>query len=490
MAVELPQPLLMDQKASHQYWEKLGEQMTYQYKGRPVQFGHPLRVPVSLASEMHQAGTETLEVIKEHIAGRGGITEYMRGREANFGPQRLNDARINERLEERLARGFELPLIYDIILTDQNGEPRPKVVEFQSGIAYSAEHLVLLAAAGYGDEDSRIWYGPENPLAVMRRTKSDLAGGGNITVMDTDPFVGVDQVGMAKILGEPDSLPISTLDVERDSRGYYHFGYAVDEKTGGPIRNEEGTGYVRTDEKVRIEHAISRMTQLDMDALFEMVKGDTEKLEVIRQFLLDSDRVNWVWHPNWQYIISKDTLPIARAGLLERNSKYAEHYVPVYQSGEIAGEGVYVKKPTNAVSGMGQSEVVVPQGQILQVEEGYVYQQRFTPYPVPVRLPTHLRNSFVVPPNASEELKSRFHREQDETPGTLEVRYMPPPYSTIGLSGWFLARLAPRWNSRDDASIMTQTNLGKITDAMYEVGTVNEHTYKEYPFGWCPVVVY
>ena len=490
MAIELPRVITLNHKESAQYWGNLDPNMRYQYGGRPNQFGHPVSIPVSLAHEIHGAASATLKVVKEKINSKNGLTSFMDGRSPVFGPHHLNDELINRQLESRLEKGFELPIIYDVILTDLRGLPTLRVVELQSGIAYTAEHLGLLKAAGFDAEDPRVWYGPENPLSVMNRTKQEIAFGGNITVMDTNPFGGTfaEQVGMSKILGEQDSLPISVLDVDRDAKGYFHYKYAVDPLTFGPVKNESGEGYKKTDEKVRIEHVMARMTQPDLDRLFSLVSGDIEKEELIKKFLMDNS-VNWVWHPNWQYIISKDTLPLVRKSLIAEGSKFADHYVPVFEAGELVEPGTYIKKPTNAVSGMGQSEIVVSDSEKILVEDEYVYQQKFIPYPLKIEGPTHITDSFIVPDNADGLLKEQFGKGRCATPGTLELRYMPTPYGKESLSGWFLARLAPRWNTSTDAQSYTQTNLGKIMDAMYATGEVNEKNFQEYPFGWCPVIV-
>jgi hypothetical protein len=469
------------------YWSNLRENgLILEYQEHLLQYGHPFLLEKSLAHEIVSAATAISELVKDEIAKAGGLTPWLENHPLTFGAAILNNPLINKQLEERLNMGFQMPIAYDGILVSERGKPGFKVIEVQSAIGYGPWIEAILKSAGYNPESETTYYGQENPLTVLKRFKEELTGGEEVTVMDLDPFgaTQVDQIGIARAMGNPNSLPISSLDVCYDSRaGYYYYRYAVDPTTGKPKRDAETGQFLKTGEKVRITHVLSRMLQSDLDRLDMMLQGDPAHRNLLLKFL-DDPSIHWVWHPGWQYIIDKSTLPLLRKILEQRGSRFSEQFVPVYGPGEIVAKGTYVRKPANAESGKGQAVITVNDGEVLTAEEGMIYQGFIKPYPMRVILPTQLAEKFY--PERRRRLCQRFGLEPTIAWSNVEIRFTSPPYCRNELKGRFLARLAPRYRQRDSVEY-AQTNVGKIQEALYNIIDPKDHEL--YPFGFCPVII-
>lgn len=510
--IDIPVVRTLPQAEAVAYWKELQERnLRYNYGGkRPdgepqeMHYGAPVEISERTAAEIAGAAEASWEIVREGIREKGGLTEWIQGHAPHVGGVPLNNREINAQMERAIAAGYRPPMIYDVIFAIEGGVPIPKVVEIQTGIGYSGMHIAQLEAAGFNSDDPNVYAGKKNPKQVFAELKEEIAGGKDIIVMDTDPLHGgsvVDQVGMAKILGNERSMPASPLDIQEgeDENGTYWFYYqpAVDPETGFPAEYEHGT-IIRTDEEIRIEAVLARMIQGDLDELDKRLADNPAQRDRVIRFLNDP-KITWIQHPTWQYIIDKSTLSYIRQRLTAAGSPYADQFVPVYNAGETVTNTQpggrkehYVRKPTDGVSGGGQSEVVLQPGEIVIVEPGQVMQKKFVPYPVPVVLPDGLENAYPIPADVPPHLSEHFGWNTGEiTPGTQELRFMTPPLckDDDGFSGWFLGRLAPRWNNPAVDRTPTKTNQGKIQDAMWRSDKLNGENWMQMPFGWNPVVV-
>jgi len=490
MPKELPVVIQLDRAQSIQYHRSLNNAMKRtDYAGHEHKYGHPVALHKDDARELKEAAEAIHDIVVRGIEKSGGITEWMTNRAPVIGSYPLNNFRINGQLEDRLNQGFHMPVVYDVILSLFNGKPIWRTVEVQSGVGYSTEHIELLSAAGFEPSDTICYEGSSNPLNVLSELKNSLSGGDEIVVIDIDPLEEnlPDEVGMAKILGSHESLPISIFDVEEDRQGYYAHPYVSDQKSGMPIKDESGLYIKDSSKKLRLEHVLSRMVQSSLNEVFARLPN-LPNGKTLQKFLDDSN-LDWIWHPTWQYIIDKSTMPLIWKVLAEEGSPYSHHFVPVFSAREYVTPGTYVKKPTTGESGVGQSIVRVGNYDNVMVEDGYTYQQQFIPYPLKVSLPDHLAGTFRIPRDIPLHLTTSLRWSDKTVPGTLEVRFMPPPYCRNELSGWFMSRFAPRWLNPSISREFTKTNQAKITSAIWQSPIVTNENHYEYPFGWCPVII-
>jgi hypothetical protein len=467
------------------YWEYIRQNgLLLEYQGHPIQYGHPFVLERSQAEEIAKAAGVAEAIVREEIGRRGGVSAWLADYPTTFGDVLLNTPKINTQLESRLEKGYRLPLAYDGIFVSDHGQPAFRVVEVQSAIGYEPWIEELLKAAGHNSTDQEAWY--DISLNAFKRMKRELAGGEDITVMDTDPFgpTQVDQIGIARAMGEADSLPISPLDIHyTPSVGYYYYRYETNPQTGRPVQETETGQYRKTEERVPIKHVLSRMLQSNLDSLDTLLKDNPAQRKLVLQFLTDPS-IDWIWHPSWQYIIDKATLTLLKDAFEQRNSPLRKHFLPIYGEGERVPPGTYVRKPTNAEGGAEQAIMMVRAGEEVIAEEDTVYQELFRPYPMRVCLPITLAEKFH--PERRLHLLKRLHLEPTIVWATVEVRFCAPPYCRDELQGRFLARVAPRHEGRGNLTY-AKTNVGKIQAALYNCIDPKEHEL--YPFGFAPVIV-
>lgn len=478
----IPRVINLTEAKLQSYWDNLvSPSLRLNLGEHEFKYGHPIVISPEDAHMFVLGASHLWETTRAAIEESGGVTSWLEGHEPRIGRYPLNNEKINVQLEERLKAGFLPPIAYDMILAVEEGRPQWKVVEAQSLIAYSVWHRSYLSAAGFDPDSPLAWYGKENPYNFLIEIKSIFAGGEDVTVIDANPFGGSihDQVGLAKILGGQDSHPVLVSDVEKDHGGYFYYKYAMNQSTGYPLMKEGKP--IKTDEKVRIRHVLSRLTQLDLDSLDEEDHA-----------FLNDPGINWIWHPSWQHIVDKHTLARAYHDYRTAHDEYLRYYVPIYSEGQTAPPDWYVQKPVGSVRGEGQTIVHVSNGG-RRVPERHVMQKLFTTYPVPVELPQSLKDAFPIPLSIPDNLRGNLSRDfgwfGNTRPGILEVSFMAPPYGQDSHSGYFMARLAPRWSDPLKGRAVTKTNIAPLQEAVWRSTAVDETNVRRLPFGWCPVVI-
>ncbi len=485
---ELPSIHTLSSTDAQRYWDKLHPIKVVSHE-RPLQYGHPVEIPPKLAGTIGRSANLMEEIAIDSIMQQGATT-WLGNNAASFAGDSLNIQEINHQLEGRLLQGYRLPISYDGMITVFRGRPHYTVVEAQSLVAHGPWIRSMLQAADKDPDDPSSWQGKENPTLVVQQMKDNFAKGEVITVLDTTPLSGPfihEQVGLAKALGTSGSVPISALDIQFNPEiGYFHYGYAVDTR-GYPIPN--GNGFLRTSDRIPIRHVLSRMTQPDLDHLYNLVRGNPQQSELILKFLRD-EKINWIWHPAWQSLIDKSRLPYICKKLEERQENVTRNqFVPIFVAGETPPLGTYVRKPVSSVQGEGVTIVQV-NGVPQQVEEGTVYQKYFYPYPFSIPLDAEIARQFPVTPHAPRNVASGFQEHfgwgQTTTPASLELCYMVPPWCKGELTGYFIGRVAPRYTGPDSRNI-TQTNLSKAQAAMYEY--IRDQDHWKTPFGFSPVTL-
>jgi hypothetical protein len=481
------------------YWKNLIDNnlVTRQTDSEPwPQLGHPVELPTAFVEQLQQGAEATHQIIMDKIAEAGGITEWMEHNPITFDGLVLNISAVNKQLEVRLEQGYGVSLIFDSLVGRENGDVVPKVLEISTAMGYETAIAARLQAAGHDTNSPHTFFGSEPPINIYEGLSQEFANGEPITVLDTEPFdaTKLDKIGMQKMMGTPDSLPISPADIlGKDNNGYYFHPYKIDpEKPYDVLRDEDGTPVKDTTRIQHIKHVFARMAQFDLDELYENVKDDPEKVSLIGEFLTDSS-VNWIWHPTWQHLGDKAMLPQIRQELLARENPLSNQFVPVFGAGEVVTEhGVYFDKPTSAQHGADQLIRHIDEDEEIVVEEGRVLQGEIKTQPILTQLPgefaVHLRHSTqstlkerdMVDPGAERAVTS-----------TLEVRLLVPPYWKMnqGMVGRYMTRLAPRRSSPSTVE-KTTTNVGAINEAVathLDPDNINKQIY--YPYGNAPAVV-
>jgi hypothetical protein len=486
----LPHILSFTHQEATDYHRRL-RPIDFSYHDLPFLYGYPTEITATMAKYLVDSASTVYESIKQAIRERGGLTDWLADHAPRLGDEVLNYHKINEQLEKRIFEEELLfPMIYDGLLVLEHGRVSFKVTEIQSCIGYGPAHRCLLQAAGWNPDGEGAWLGPENPQQVLYNSRQKLAKGKEITVLDTDPYHGsgqIDQLLMAQTLAGPHSLPLAARDIRFDSEmGYYHFRYAIDTQTGKPLLDTLTGTLLKTEERVPITAVLARMIQPDLDELEVELATDPVQRLVIQRFFRDESLI-WLQHPAWQYIIDKSTLPYIRKILQERKSPLAADFVPVYGPGEYVPPGKYMRKPTREAGGTGQDIRRVRPGERVQVEDEYIYQQFFVPYPLPVQLPEELSKKFPVPTDIPDTLGEDMlfaGWRQDITATSLELRAMSLPWGQGEHSMYFMSRLAPRYADASKRTF-TQTNILKMSQVLRETIDVGE--WWRLPFGWCPV---
>ncbi len=493
------------------YWDKLLQKNLVPDAGEHLlQMGHPVELPSTLSEQIVAGAKATHDIILAKIKEQGGVTEWLKDAPVMFGPHVINDPEVNKQLDSRIDKGFGLPLEFDTLLSRKDGELHTPILEIHTAISYETVLADRLEAAGYDTTASNTRFGETSPADIYASFPELFAGGEPIVVMDTFPFDSTrpDKVGMQRLMGNPDSLPISPLDIiGKDENGYYYHPYIEDpEKPLDAKRDEQGKPIKDTSKTEYVKHAFARMAQYDLDVLWDTINANPDKEaaqeqgDLIAQFLRDSS-VNWVWHPSWQHLGDKKMMPDVRKKMIEDANPLADQYVPVYGAGETVVEsGKYIKKPTSAQHGVDQSRETVQQNDVVTVEEGYVYQGLITPLPVVSYVEGYLAEEMR---RADQTTLRSIDRVAGNNlrpiTGQLEIRALIPPYwrtdteDTAGeIAGRYMTRFAPRWDRPEKELKLTQTNALGITTALHRHldSTQDNENHVFYPYGMAPVVVY
>ena len=491
-------PALSPTEANNYWGTILKKGLTAPYGKYPAQIGHPVKLSSSFVREINDGAKATHAVVIDTIATAGGVTEWMRSKPVTFGPYTLNNPAINEQLQERLNEGYGLPLIYDVLIAREHGEARPKVLEIQTGIGYETTLDEWLQAAGYDPNDARGRFGNESPATRYASYSSRFALGEPITIIDTDPLnpfsavSRIDEIGMQQIVGGRNDIPISPVDIiGKDENGYFFHPYIADGGKHFDVkRDRHGTPQKDTSRKEYVKHVLARMGQPDLTRLWEQVKHDQGKVNLITQFLDDSN-INWIFHPSWPHLGDKTMLPIIRNQLLQEGNPLASQFEPVYGQGEkVIETGKYIKKPTGSKGGEGHIIIQVNEGDSVQVEEGYIYQQIMKPFPtlsyIPGRLAAGIRRDL-----RTQTLDEEAGDELRPITGQLEVRCLIPPYWKDETIGRNMTRYAPRWDNPDTLH-RTQTNILPIYNSLHThlARTDRGDDHRFYPYGFGPVVIF
>lgn len=481
------------------YWKGLGkERVDYKYGDEfLLPYGKPIEIIRQTATELADLANAVWDETWKMVEEQGGLTPYLDKYAPHFAGTKLSNPQINAQFETMFRDGWMPPHANDVMLVEENGQPVWRIIESQTAIAYMAWFDVIAKAAGL-NPDTDIWY-QDNPYKVLntiRNTARKETGNPNahVTVIDTNPFGATyaDQRGMAKALGTEKSLPIPMKDIYKGTDGHFYYQeYAVD-GNGEPIK--DGTDYKKTGNEVRITHAVLRMTQQDLDALYEQVKGDPAKVETLKEFLMEGnqDNVNFVWHSAMQQVIQKNTLADLRARFVAKGSPYAQYFVPIYNHGErVTQPGTYRLKPMDGNSGAGQSELVIAESDNFAVPEGFVVQQQFTPYPVWIEVPERIADAF---PSRPELPVPPTEENVHLAPATIELRTMTVPGGRNRRGRkvdprLFMARVAPRYMDPLHSPEITMTNVGKIRDAQQTTRPLDLDEQRLSPFGMAPVVI-
>ena len=485
------------------YWDKLLEKNLVPVAGdHLLQMGHPTELPSAFVEEFVAGSRATHDYLLGRIK-EVGVTEHMKANEVMFGPYVLNSESVNRQLDARLTQGYGIPMEFDGLMARGNGEIYAPTLEIHTAISYEPVLAERLKAAGYDPTAPNTRFGSQSPADIYSSFSELFAGGEPIVVMDTFPFDSTrpDKVGMQKMMGGADSLPISPLDiVGKDEGGYYYHPYIEDPKHPlDAVRDDEGNPLKDETKKEYVKHAFARMAQFDLDVLWETIQRNPDKEKakaqtaLVTQFLLDGE-VNWIWHPTWQHLGDKKMMPEVRKVLVADGNPAARQYGPIYGPGERVEEpGRYIKKPTSAQHGVDQTKERVEKDEDVIVPEGYVYQTQIMPAPV---------LSYVNGQQAEEmrrtdqtTLRSIDRTATDPRPitGQLEVRALTPPYwrTDSEMPGRFMTRYAPRWTQPEKHLRYTQTNAAGITNALHEhlASTQDHENHILYPYGMAPVVV-
>lgn len=490
------------------YWHGLQEAgVAYNYgPDYLLPYGKPVEITQQTADELAGLAKAVWDETWQMVEEKGGLTPYLDSYAPHFAGTKLNNPQINAQFEKMFREGWMPAHANDVMLVEENGQPVWRIIESQTAIAYMAWFDTISRAAGL-NPDTDIWY-KESPFKTLNNVRGAArkeTGDKNahVTVIDTNPFGATfaDQLGMAKALGTEKSVPIRMKDIYRNpddatDTSYYYDEYAVDDR-GFPIQNADGT-HKRTGNRVRITHAVLRMTQLDLDALENdpEVQNTPGKLDTVKAFLMEGDpnNVKFVWHTAMQQIIQKNTLAELRARFIAKESPYAQYFVPIYNYGETVTEpGTYVVKPMDGNSGYGQTTAVIAAGQSLEVPDGYVVQQRFTPYPVWVDVPQQIADAF---PSRPELPVPAAAEDTHLVPATIEIRTMTVPGGRKGSrrrseidARLFMARVAPRFRDPRNSADITKTNVGEIRDAQQTTRRLGFDEQRLSPFGLAPVVI-
>ncbi len=488
----------LSQDAAKTYWNNL---ISENLVSRPdnkspwPQLGHPVELPQSFVNQLMQGAETTHQIILDKIKEAGGVTEWMQGNPITFGALVLNNPDINSQLEARLDQGYGVSLIFDNLVARDKGDIMPKVLEISTAMGYETAIAARLQAAGYDSDSQETRFGPNSPAEVYRGFSERFANGEPIVVLDTEPFdaTKLDKIGMQKMMGIPDSLPISPADIiGKDENGYYYHPYRIDpEKPFDVLRDADGLPQKDTSQKEYAKHVFARMAQFDLDELYEKVKDNPAKVQLVGEFLNDSS-VNWIWHPTWQHLGDKAMLPQIRAELIANENPIARQFVPVFGAGETVTEpGVYFDKPTNAQHGVDQSIREIHEGENVIVEDGRVLQGEIKTQPILTYLPGELASHLRYAKQQSLQERDKASEEVRAVTGTLEVRLLVPPYweRDQGMTGRYMTRYAPR-REGPDSKDKTMTNVGAINEAVIS-HLQPDHIEKQifYPYGNAPAVV-
>lgn len=494
------QPNFLPTASARAYWQRLGEQhLTFPTGSEklPFQYGHPVTFSRNAAQQLVASAGAAETLLREKVR-EVGLTQHLESHPTTFAGEVLNDEGVNAILEKRLQDGFRLPLNFDVMVArGEKGNLEFKVLELQATASNYILWLEGMAKAAQQDPNNpNTWQGPQKPVDVLSNVKQQLAGGNNVTLVDTDPFeffLG-EQIPLAKVLGDEKSLPVRAQDIEWDEekQQYYYYRYQINPETGLPFFDKQRNP-IKTEEKVLLTHYLSRMHQVDLDALAERVKG-TPKTALLSRFFKDSQHVTPIWHPSWQLIGDKNSLKEIRQQLLDTNSPYAPDYVAVHTVGEKVPAGEWYRKVTNGVGNMDVSRVVVEEGQEVVVDAGYVYQEAITLFPVGI--PTDHEVASVINADKHIDARRRSKRKQhDAVESIVEIRFSSPLYGTAEeLSGRFMARVAPFYDG-PQTTLHPKTGMEGIMGALYKYLNASEELQKDprmyelFPFGWAPVIM-
>lgn len=502
----LPRVLTLDTEDATAYWERLGRSgLRSAYGSHPrhgkleQQYGTVVDVPQELGAHLAGAVRAIDALIKGYIREAGGLTPWLRSRAPTFGGVPLCFESVNRHLERLLfdpdpARRMLLPFILDPMVTVRDGVPSLSVLEIQTGLGYARDMLLQLEALGFDSAAPSAWTGRTSPLAALSAVRRIFADGGDVSLLATLPSLTAnlsDEAGWATYFS-PDASPrgyFLASDLERDAEGWYHLEHEIDPLTGHPILDAEDRPVRRgTPRKRRIEHVVAMETQIDLDQVHDHLTP-AERQRFL-EFLADGETVRWIFpHAAW-YIADKSLMARIRADLLAARSPYADLFVACHGPGEIvAGPGSYVQKPIRGVGGYGITDLVVSDGATSVVPDGIVAQERFSPFPFPLRLPPEFAGGFPVPDGAPGSTEQRA--DPCLTTATIELRIMSMPGSTETRDAYlFMARVAPTWSPDDPApKAPILTNLSKIQAAMWSSPRVTPHNHKLLPFGWCAVTL-
>jgi hypothetical protein len=498
----LPRVLTLDKVEAEDYWMKLGRSgLRHPYGSHPAygplefQYGTAVDIAPGLGAYLAGAVREIDGLVKGYIREAGGLTRWLSQRAPVFGDVQLCFGAVNRLLESLLEHPdpscrMQIPLILDPIVTVHDGTPSLRIVEMQSGFGYPRLVLQQLEALGLGAMGSPPWAGSVEPLEALSAVRALFATPPqDVSVLATITGHLPDEAGWASYLSEsglPRGLFIPT-DLERDEQGWYHLEYEADPDTGVPRFDAAGRPIrTRPAEKRRITHVVALQPQSDLDEIHAQLTP-SERAQFL-EFLADGDSVRWIFpHAAW-YIADKSLMQRVRADLLERGSVYAELFVPVYSEGErIDAPGSYVLKPTYGDGGCGVKDLYVETGTCIEVPVGFVAQERFEPYPLPLRLSAEFASGFPVP-----EPRTRFEHYVDDpcfTTATVELRVMTMPGSTeMRDSFLFMARVAPTWDPGElESAVPVMTNQREIQRAIWNSPAVRLDNHHQLPFGWCAV---
>jgi hypothetical protein len=503
----LPRLVTLDPDDAVTYWDRLGRAgLRCAYGAHPrhgkleVQYGTAVDIARELGAHLAGAVRAIDALIKGYVREAGGLTPWLRSRAPTFGGVPLCFEPVNRHLERLLfdpdpACRMLLPFLLDPIVTVRNGVPSLGVVEIQTGLGYARLVLLQLEALGFDSTAPTSWMGSVPPLDALSRVGSVFAGGGEVSVLGTFPSATgtlPDEAGWAMYFS-PSGLPrgfFLATDLERDAGGWYHLEYEIDPVTGNPVLDAEDrpvrTGRPR---ERRIEQVVVMQTQRELDELH--ARFTPRERERFLAFLSDSETVRWIFpHAAW-YIADKSLMARIHADLLAAGSPHADLFVASHGPGaRVSVPGPYVQKPIRGVGGQGVSDLQVEEGAPVVVPEGFIVQERLTPFPFPLRLPAAFASGFPVPEGAPGAAEHRA--DPCFTTATVELRIMSMPGSTETRDAYlFMARVAPTWDPGDPAAarVPVLTNLASIQAAVWSSPSVRRDNHGLLPFGWCAVTV-
>jgi len=440
--------IVLTEKQRDIYWKSLADKkFPFQVKLNDQEYtsvyGYPLTINKKIVEGIMERAGIVYETVHDRLTNEEILTEYLgqdqHPRAPIFNGKILNDSKINQQFVDYYKQGLMPGFVFDVMLTkDKNGDYGFKVVEMESGHGYNywIEEIADSARTAIGNDRNDLISSYNNPRDD-HETLLNFSNGNPIAVMDFKPqeqHTAPELRLMAQQLGNKDSAPICLSDVYKNENGEW-YAYLRD-------RKNELTG-----QSVKLEYVLCRSIHADMKNLEQKCRdeGNLEQLEVLDEFLRDSENIKWLSHPSHQNIVDKRDLK-----LTQENELTEELGLNIYYAGEhVKKPGKYRQKPLNGNGGSDQTNITIKPEESYIVPSGFMCQEymNFVEFPI----------------------ESRLQDEIDTA--TIEFRMMPPICYGVDWKDrgtYVFTRLAPT-TSPLHVREHVRTNFTDIVQAVYAI---------------------